>query len=306
MVWLCWWLSFVASVAACRKHDPDREKAAPTFAEQTALRQSLEGLKPVLESQDARFASLRKQVESLPADLPGFAEARAKFYATEEGRGIMGAKLGWLSERLASAAQAKNSAELQKVKRDIQKARDELREIDKLAVVFVHQFAQLQRMSGLQPEESSAAAPFSRVLSTGYAVKGERDGLEQHLLDLIEDPSKNADRNTWFDFDRVSFAEDSAELEAGRTRAQIENVAEILKAYPRVRLKLAELRALNANSTKHSGARAQAVKAELTRLGVAASRLDAQGLGSDHSCPSKDPEACKGEHPRVWVQVTAK
>jgi outer membrane protein OmpA-like peptidoglycan-associated protein len=309
MVWLCVWLSFIASVAACRKHEPDKEETAPTFADQTALRQSLEGLKPVLESQDARFASLRKQVESLPADLPGFADVRAKFYATEEGRGIMGAKLGWLSQRLASAAQAKNGAELQKVKRDIQKTRDELREIDKLSVVFVHQLAQLQRMSGLQREESSAAAPFSRVLPTGYDVKGERDGLEQHLLQLVEDPSQKMDRNTWFDFDRVSFGDGSAELDAGRTRAQIENVAEILKAYPRVKLRLAEFgapAAKTSGSTKRSAARVHAVKAELARLGVAASRLDAQEFGAEHPCPSKDPEACKGEHPRVWVQVTAK
>jgi K(+)-stimulated pyrophosphate-energized sodium pump len=76
-----------------------------------------------------------------------------------------------------------------------------------------------------------------------------------------------------------------------------------------VKLRLAEFGAPAANtsgSTKRSAARVHAVKAELARLGVAASRLDAQEFGAEHPCPSKDPEACKGEHPRVWVQVTAK
>lgn len=307
LVVLCLGLSCTA-MPSCKKHEAEKAEKGETVPNQNSLRQSIDGLKPVIESQDTKFASLRKQVESLPPDTPGFSEVRAKFYATEEGRGIMGVKLTWLSQRLDSALKTKNAVELEKVANAIQKTRDELREIDRLVLVYVHQLAQLQRMAGAQSKDSGAPQSFSRVLSTGYSISAPWDGVEQRLIEFIGDETKRIDQNLWFDFQPA--LGNGAELEGQSSEQQLTNLFEILKAYPRVKLRIGgftDNTGSAAANKKDSTERAQALKKELVRRGVAASRLDAEGYGAERPlCPGNDNEECRMKNRRVAVQVTAK
>ena len=154
---LAWLILALAadSFAGCRKDSS--AKAGPV--NEAAIKQSLEGLKPRLSDLNATFAALHKQVDPLPIDLPGFSEVRAKFYATDEGLGIMGPKITWLSGRLDAARAAKNREELQRVSKDIEKTYDEMRVIDNIALELVHQLLPFQRLAAeLEAKESSRPA----------------------------------------------------------------------------------------------------------------------------------------------------
>lgn len=311
MVVLLSLLAGAGALSGCQKGSVDKAKQAAGGPDGNSVRQSLEGLKPKLGAQDTRFAALRKQVEAIPYDLPGFGEVRAKFYATEEGRGIMGVKLTWLSERLDAAMKSGRREELEKVSKDVEKTHDEMRQIDQLGLEFIHQLPMFERRAAMLVEHAaSGASTVTRILPTNYEVKANWDGLERHLLECVEDPKRKLDPNAWFVFDRLSFAGDGAELDGERSTAQLHDVTEILKAYPTVTLKIgvySDNAGAAAANRKLTEERAQAVKKELVRLGIAASRLDAKGYGSEHPiCAANDTEECRRKNRRVAAHVTAK
>src|SRR5262249_17987211 len=103
-----WWivpfsLSLLAgtgSLVGCHRAKTEKTEAAPA---NDSAKQSLDGLKTRLDALNVKFSALGKQIEGVPPDLPGFGELRAKYYAVEEGKGIMGPKIASLSDRLDSA-----------------------------------------------------------------------------------------------------------------------------------------------------------------------------------------------------------
>lgn len=307
-VTLCLCLVCVGSLAGCRKKDPEKAGASALDANEVkAAKQSLDGLAPQLTALKGKYAALRRQVEAIPPALPGFGETRAKFYSTAEGMGIMDPKLAWLSGRLDAAVKSGDRAELQKVSSDVAKTYDELRQIDRLALDLMHELLPFQG-AAIDPDDVA----FKRVLSTNREISGRADGLEQRLIRFIEDPGAKVDQSPWLDFDRLAFTGKGAgaQRDAARFQSQLENVAEILKAYPAVKLKIAgytDSTGAAAADKKASKQRAQAVKDELVRLGVAATRLTAEGYGAERPlCPANDTEDCKRKNRRVAVQVTAK
>jgi hypothetical protein len=112
----------------CHRGAPD--KAAEAAPRADAVKRDLAGVKSQLGDLTARFTDLRKQVEAVPPNLPGFPETRAKFYATEEGRGVMDAKLTILASQLDAAVSSGKGAELLKVSKDIAETRNELGQIE--------------------------------------------------------------------------------------------------------------------------------------------------------------------------------
>jgi hypothetical protein len=110
-----------------------------------AIKQSLDGLQSQLGNLKANFQTLRKQVDAMPADLPGFAEVRAKFYGIEEGRGIIDAKTTLLASRLAAASSSGKSEELDQVSKDVTQTFDEVRRLDQLHVELLHLVMAYQR-----------------------------------------------------------------------------------------------------------------------------------------------------------------
>lgn len=304
-------LASVSVVCGCQKQKSEKASESQAALDPNSVRQSLRGLEPQLNALDTKFADLRKQVEAMPSDVPGFGPVRAKFYATEEGRGIMGAKFMWLSERLDSAQKSRKREELEKVSKDVAKTYDEVRQIDQIALELVHQLSRLQRVAALRAKEAHAeAASVLRILPTNYELRGAWDGIERRLLQILEEPKKKADPKAWFDFDRVYFTGPGPELDRDLSRHQLENVSEILKAYPRVKLTIGgytENTGDAAANLKLSQERAQAVKEELVQFGVPAARLEARGYGGERPiCPANDTDACRSKNRRIAVQITAK
>jgi hypothetical protein len=110
-----------------------------------SVKQSFDGLQGQLGDLKTRFQALRKQVDAMPPDVPGFAEVRAKFYGIEEGRGIIDAKTTLLSTRLASASSSGKTEELQQVSKDITQTADDVKRLDQLHVELLHQVMAFQR-----------------------------------------------------------------------------------------------------------------------------------------------------------------
>jgi photosynthetic reaction center cytochrome c subunit len=161
-----------------------------------------------------------------------------------------------------------------------------------------------------QPVKTPKKVEYVKEVPGGFTVKGNPDGIESALIAFIEDGSKPVDKTTWFDFDRLLFKTGSAELDSDKSQEQLTNIAEILKAYPKVELKVGGYTDNVGNpaaNKKLSTDRAKNVAASLTKLGIAAKRLEAEGYGSDNPvCAANDTDECRAQNRRISVRVKAK
>ena len=116
------------------------------------------------------------------------------------------------------------------------------------------------------------------------------------------------DKETWFDFDRLLFQTGSSKLKP-ESQEQLENVAAILKAYPKVKVKIGGYTDNTGDSVanlKLSTERAESVRKSLEELGVEASRLSSEGYGEEHPVASNDSEEGRAKNRRISLRVTEK
>lgn len=116
------------------------------------------------------------------------------------------------------------------------------------------------------------------------------NGMESQMITFLkEDGYKNAAsddvlKDTWYNFDNVNFKMNSATVLEPGSEGQIENIAKILKAYPEVKIKVGGYTDNVGNPAVNkdiSQKRADFIKAELGKLGVANQVTDAEGYGSE-------------------------
>ena len=133
---------------------------------------------------------------------------------------------------------------------------------------------------------------FEITLPNGVKLNIFRNGMEQKMIDFLNsDTYKNAKtdadlRNSWFEFEDVDFARDSAsELSAG-SQTRLANIAAILKAYPDAKIRIGG----NADKSGHteynmeiSKERADYIKSVLAGLGIDRSRIVTEGFGGEHA-----------------------
>ncbi|MVM34657.1 sodium-translocating pyrophosphatase [Spirosoma sp. HMF4905] len=144
-------------------------------------------------------------------------------------------------------------------------------------------------------------------LTSGVELNIPEFGIESKLLAFIKG-DKPVDKTTWFDFDRLLFQTGSATLEP-QSQEQLKNIAEILKAHPAVTIKLGGYTDNTGNAAsnlKLSQDRANSVRVELEKLGVAKDRLEAEGYGQEHPVASNDTEEGRAQNRRISIRVTKK
>ncbi|MFT3883884.1 MAG: protein translocase subunit SecD [Flavobacteriales bacterium] len=165
----------------------------------------------------------------------------------------------------------------------------------------------------LHPELAKAdsadkgGATYDHTLPTGTKISGNTTGVEKRLVDLLAS-GKAVDKENWIDFDRVTFESGSAKLDAARSMEQLTNLAEVMKAYPAVRLKIGGYTDSTGNEQANqrlSQQRAEAVVAALVGKGVATGRLEAEGYGSQHPVASNATAEGRAKNRRMALRVLA-
>lgn len=145
-------------------------------------------------------------------------------------------------------------------------------------------------------------------LPNGVELNIPEFGVERKLIAFIEDATKPVDDKTWFSFDRLSFDFGKATLKP-ESAEQLKNIAEILKAYPKVTIKLGgytDNKGPADFNMKLSQERADNVMAELVKLGIDAGRLKAEGYGEQYPVASNETEEGRAQNRRIDIRVTSK
>jgi outer membrane protein OmpA-like peptidoglycan-associated protein len=149
---------------------------------------------------------------------------------------------------------------------------------------------------------------FSKKLPSGVELNIPEFGVENKLIAFIENAQLPVDDKTWFSFDRLTFETGKATLKP-ESQEQLKNIAEILKAYPKVTIKLGGYTDNTGDpqaNLKLSQQRADAVMADLVKLGVDAGRMKAEGYGQEHPVADNSTEEGRAKNRRIDIRVTGK
>lgn len=144
-------------------------------------------------------------------------------------------------------------------------------------------------------------------LKGGKAIKiGEGSQLYQMYNAVKLKNQTVLDPNNWYTIENLYFQSGSSDLKPG-SDAQLSNLAEILNAYPDLKVKLGGYtdNTGNADSNqKLSNLRAQTAKLKLLELGISADRVEAEGYGAQYPvCEANDTDECKAKNRRIDVRV---
>ena len=147
--------------------------------------------------------------------------------------------------------------------------------------------------AGMVNDSAMMVTPVKEVTDidlNGKMIKGYANGMEASMITFLKsDGYKTAAddaalKDNWYDFDNVNFKIGSAtELESG-SEGQIQNLAAILKAYPDAKIKIGGYTDMTGDAVQNkdlSQKRADFIKSELGKLGVAAQVVGAEGYGSE-------------------------
>ncbi len=147
-----------------------------------------------------------------------------------------------------------------------------------------------------------------KVLPSGLKLTFFDNGIEDQLIEFIEDDAQKAGNDNWFNFTDLNFKSGSNEIDASSMK-EVENIAAILTEYPNVKVKIGgytDNTGSAEGNLKLSDERAANVKNALITLGIAADRLDSEGFGQEHPAASNDTEEGRTQNRRIAVSVREK
>jgi|SRR6185437_3409620 len=168
-----------------------------------------------------------------------------------------------------------------------------------------------------QSSSAEAAAPVSTSLESikvklpnGKELDAYKGGIEGQLVAFLSGDWKSlsADslKNKWFDFDNLNFNTGTATLKP-ESEKQLDNIAEILKAFPDAKIKIGGYTDATGNSAankKLSQGRADAAKNGLDKRGVGKQVTGAEGYGSQYAkYPATATDAEKASDRHVSISV---
>jgi outer membrane protein OmpA-like peptidoglycan-associated protein len=147
-----------------------------------------------------------------------------------------------------------------------------------------------------------------RRLPRGVMIRVPAAGVESKLISFIDDRNARLDKETWFSFDRLEFETDSAALKPS-SQEQVRNIAEILKAYPNVNVKIGGYTDNVGDDNynlKLSADRATNTANAISALGVDHARLESEGYGENHPIADNGTEEGRQRNRRIDIRVTKK
>lgn len=135
-------------------------------------------------------------------------------------------------------------------------------------------------------------------------------GNQSQLFAMYDQIKRNdqklLDPNSWYTIENLYFETGSSDLKAG-SENQLMNLAEILNAYPNLKIKLGGYTDNSGSEEANrqlSNLRAQTTKLKLLELGIAADRVEAEGYGSQYPiCEANDTDECMAKNRRIDVRI---
>jgi outer membrane protein OmpA-like peptidoglycan-associated protein len=154
------------------------------------------------------------------------------------------------------------------------------------------------------------APSFKVKLPDGTELDAMKGGIEDNLVTFLNDANNKAGKDVWFDFDNLNFETGSAVITA-ESQKQVTNIAAILKAFPKAKIKIGGYTDKTGNAAtnkKLSQDRANAVDAALKATGTNTSQLSgAEGYGSEFAKAAADAsEDERKKDRRIAVSVREK
>lgn len=151
--------------------------------------------------------------------------------------------------------------------------------------------------------------PVKLKLPDGVELDAYKGGIEDRLIAFLNDPTAEAGKDNWFDFNDLNFKLGTAEI-LPESRKELDNITKILKAYPKVKIKVGgytDKTGAEPANKKISKERAEAVSKELTASGVGKQVTGAEGYGSEFAkYPADAPETDRVKDRRVSISVREK
>jgi outer membrane protein OmpA-like peptidoglycan-associated protein len=163
----------------------------------------------------------------------------------------------------------------------------------------------------LEPHETQATQQSVKLaLANKVEVTANKGGIEDKLIAFINDEHQVASKSSWFDFDNINFNSGSATL-TKESQPQLENIAAILKSYPKLSIKIGGYTDKSGDSLtnlKLSQTRAETVLNQLKTLtNNSAQIVAAEGYGSQFAKADKNAnEEEKKKDRRIAIQVRNK
>ena len=143
-------------------------------------------------------------------------------------------------------------------------------------------------------------------LSNKSIAVGDNSQLFALYNGLKLEDAKILDENQWYTIENLYFQTGSSDLKPG-SEAQLNNLAEILNAYPNAKIKLGGYTdnvGSEEGNLRLSNLRAQAAKLKLLEMGISADRIEAEGYGAQFPvCEANDTDECKAQNRRIDVRV---
>ncbi len=141
-------------------------------------------------------------------------------------------------------------------------------------------------------------------------IDAYKGGIEDQLVVFLNNPLSKPGKNVWFDFDDLNFKTGSADITDSSQR-QIKNIVAILKAYPKLKIKIGGYTDKTGDSLsnlKLSKSRAGSVVAALKSSGAKAAQVTgAEGYGSQFAKAAADaPDEERKKDRRISVSVRDK
>lgn len=149
---------------------------------------------------------------------------------------------------------------------------------------------------------------FKRKLANGVELNIPKNGIESQVVNFVEG-SNAIDEDTWFNFDRLTFATGKATLDMDKSGEQLNNIAEIMKGYANVKVKLGGYTDNTGNEAANmtlSQNRADAVKTALVAKGIAADRIETEGYGIAHPVADNATPEGRAKNRRIALRVDAR
>jgi OmpA-OmpF porin, OOP family len=153
----------------------------------------------------------------------------------------------------------------------------------------------------------AAPAVAGVLLADGVTLNVPKGSFEEELVNVVRNPSDSTYKNRWFILDRSPFDGETANLKP-EAATQLQNLAAIMKAYPRVSIKIGGFLDITGHKAnpKLASLRSISVFRELLKYGVLRKNLRADGYGSTMAIASNDTEEGRIKNRRVSIIVKTK